>query len=73
MRYALMLLAFAAPVLGGCVSDGEQVLPRSATTFMTPDNTGTFMAADRSTGIMIMPGDTTSQVQLRYLTAANGR
>jgi hypothetical protein len=64
MRYSLLLLPMAALGLAGCVSNGAPATQRvSYITHEQPD----YMTQGDSAGLIILPGDTTTEAQLRFL------
>ena len=68
MRYSLMLLPLAGLGLVGCaVGDGPSSR-RTSTTYMTPERSATYMTPAQSATLTTMPGDSTTVVQLRYLS-----
>jgi len=67
MRYSL-LLPLAILTLGGCVSGGEHSAQSSSITYATPDGTGAYLTPEQSNGLIILPGDSTSLAELRFLS-----
>jgi len=68
MRYSLLLLPLAAFGMAGCVGVGSPSPQRTSTTDMTPARSDTYMTPEQSAKLIILPGDTTTPVQLRYLS-----
>ena len=68
MRYSLLLLPLAAFGLAGCVGVGAPSPQRTSTTDMTPARSATYMTSEQSAKLIILPSDTTTPVQLRYLS-----
>ena len=66
MRYSLMLLALTVLGLAGCVAAGAPF--PTYTNYMTPGRAATFMTPEQSAMLMTMPGDSTTIVQMRYLS-----
>jgi hypothetical protein len=71
MRFSLMLLPFAGPGLVGCAVGGTPTPQRTSTNYMTPGRTATYMTPEQSAALMTMPGDSTTVVQMRYLSATS--
>jgi outer membrane lipoprotein SlyB len=69
MRYSLLLLSLAAVGLNGCVAGGSPSSQQSLVTSSTDVQTVTYMSPERSATLIILPGDTTTPVQLRFLSA----
>ena len=67
MRYSLLLLPMAVLGVSGCISVGAPAPQRIAATSTTPEQAGYMTQAD-SAGLIVLPGDTTTEVQLRFLS-----
>jgi len=68
MRYSLLLLPLAAFGMAGCAGVVSPSPHRASTTDTTPARSDTFMTPKQSAQLIILPGDTTTPVQLRYLS-----
>jgi hypothetical protein len=68
MRYSLFLLPLAAFGLAGCVGVGSPSPQRASFTDVTPTRTARYMTPEQSSTLIILPGDATTPVQLRYLS-----
>jgi hypothetical protein len=66
MRYASLLLAVLA--LAGCESGLTS--PQTSTTMTTASTTAGYMSPEQSSKLIVLPGDTTTLTQLRYLSAS---
>jgi hypothetical protein len=63
--HALFILILGLP---GCAVGDVQ---RPSANYMTPGRTATYMAPEQSATLMTMPGDTTTLVQMRYLSTTS--
>jgi hypothetical protein len=68
MRFFLMLLPLAGLGLVGCAVTGAPAPPRTSANYMTPRRIATYMTPGQSARLMTMPGDSTTVVQMRYLS-----
>ena len=68
MRYSLLLRPLAAFGLAGCVGVGAPSPQRTSTTDITPARSAIYMTSEQSAKLIMLPGDTTTPVQLRYLS-----
>jgi hypothetical protein len=68
MRFALIVLPLAGLVLAGCVSGGAPSSQRISTTLITPERSADYMTPGQSETLVTMPGDSTTAVQMRYLS-----
>jgi hypothetical protein len=69
MRYSLFLLPLAVVGLSGCVAGGAPASRETLATNSTQLQTVTYMTPEHSATLMILPGDTTTMAQLRFLSA----
>ena len=68
MRYFLFLLPLAVVGLSGCVSGGAPSSQETVATDSTHEQTVTNMTPEHSAKFIILPGDTTTAAQLRFLS-----
>ena len=68
MRYSLLLLPVAVVGLSGCVGGGAPSSQQSLDTTSTDVRTVTYMTPEHSATLIILPGDTTTVAQLRFLS-----
>ena len=68
MRFSLILLPLAGLGLVGCAVGGTPAPPRTSANYMTPGHAATYMTPEQSATLMRMPGDSTTVVQIRYLS-----
>jgi len=68
MRYSLFLLPLVAFGMAGCVGVVSPSPHRTSTIDMTPARSDTYMTPEQAAQLTILPGDTTTPVQLRYLS-----
>jgi len=68
MHYALMPAALAMLALTGCAGVDAPSPQRTAAVNTTPGRVATYMTPEQSSRLIILPGDTTTPVQLRYLS-----
>jgi hypothetical protein len=71
MRYSLLMLPLAVLGLAGCVADGAPSQRQTSTTHVTPERSAAYMTSEQSATLIIMPGDSTTVAQKRYLLAAS--
>jgi hypothetical protein len=68
MRYFLLMLPIAALGLTACTG-GDAAAPRTtSTSYETFISSGTYMTAEQSSRLIMLPGDSTSLAQMRYLS-----
>jgi hypothetical protein len=67
MRYSLLLLPLAVVGLTGCVAGGAPS-QQTLVTNSTDEQTVTYMTPEHSATLIILPGDTTTVAQLRFLS-----
>lgn len=68
MRYFLFLLPLAVVGLSGCVSGGAPGSQETFATNSTHVQTFTYMTPEHSATLIMLPGDTTTVAQLRFLS-----
>ena len=68
MRYSLFLGCLFATGLSACAPAGTSVSRYSTTTRV---DTASYLTPRQSSDLIVLPGDTTTPVQLRFLTAAS--
>jgi hypothetical protein len=68
MRYSLFLLPLAIVGLSGCVSGGAPSSQETLAANSTHLQTVTYMTPEHSATLIILPGDTTTVAQLRFLS-----
>jgi len=72
MRHFLFALPFAVLGLAGCAG-GNATSPRSASaSYANPERSSAYMTPEQSSKLIILPGDSTTVVQVRYLSAHQG-
>jgi hypothetical protein len=70
MRYSLLLSCLVVTGLSACAPGNAPVSRYSATTQTTTRvNTASYLTPEQSSGLIVLPGDTTTPVQLRFLAA----
>jgi hypothetical protein len=69
MRYSLLLSCLVVTGLGACAPADAPVSRYSTTTQTTRVSTATYLTPEQSSGLIVLPGDTTTPVQLRFLAA----
>jgi hypothetical protein len=70
MRYSLLLSCLIAAGLSACAPGDAPVSRYSTTTRTTRVNTAGYLTPEQSSGLIVLPGDTTTPVQLRFLATA---
>lgn len=70
MRYSLLLSCLVATGLSACAPGDAPVSRFSTVTQTTRVDTASYLTPEQSSGLIVLPGDTTTPVQLRFLTAA---
>jgi hypothetical protein len=70
MRYSLLLLPVVVVGLSGCGSDGRLTAQQTPTTGTSYVTTARDLTPEQSEPLVILPGDTTTPVQLRALAEA---
>ena len=71
MRFSLILLPLAGLGLVGCAVGGASSAQRTSTASMTPERSAAYMTPEHSAAFMTMPGDSTTVVQMRYLSTTS--
>jgi len=70
MRYSLLLSCLVATGLSACAPGNAPASRVSATTQTTTRvNTASYLTPEQSSGLIVLPGDTTTPVQLRFLAS----
>jgi hypothetical protein len=69
MHFFRMLLPLAGLGLFGCAVGGAPSEKQTTTNYITPGRAATYMTPEQSATLMTMPGDSTTAVQMRYLSA----
>jgi hypothetical protein len=69
MRYSLLMVPLVAVGLAAC--SGGSSSTQSTTDFTTREHASRYMTPEESNKLIILPGDATTAVQLRELSAAN--
>jgi hypothetical protein len=69
MRHPLLLLPLATLALAGCV--GAPAPQRVSTNYMTPERSVTYMTPEQSATLFVLPGDTTTPAQMRFLSTTS--
>jgi hypothetical protein len=68
MRYSLLLLPLSVVGLSGCVGGEAPSSQQSLKTTSTDVQTVAYMTSEHSATLIILPGDTTTVAQLRFLS-----
>jgi hypothetical protein len=68
MRYSLFLVPLVAICLSACASGGTPVAQHTATTQTTSVNTASYLTPEQSSGLIILPDDTITRAQSRFLS-----
>ena len=71
MRYSPLLIPLVVIGLSGCASDGVPASRQTMTTQTTRVTSTNYLTPEQSSGLIILPGDTTSPAQLRFLSASH--
>jgi hypothetical protein len=68
MRYSLLLVPLALIGVSGCASDEMAVSRQTTTTQATHVSSMGYLTPEQSSGLIILPGDTITPAQLRFLS-----
>jgi hypothetical protein len=68
MRFVLMFVAFAGIGLSGCGPGGDSSHRLMPNTFVTSQRSAGYMTPEQSAALITMPGDSTTAVQMQYLS-----
>jgi hypothetical protein len=71
MRDSLLLLPMAVLGLAGCASGGAPSHQRTPVAAMTPELSATYMTPEQSATLILLPGDTTTLAQMRFLATTS--
>jgi hypothetical protein len=70
MRYSLLLIPLAFIGLSGCASGGVPASQQTMTTQTIRVSAAGYLTLEQSSDLIVLPGDTTTSVQLRFLSAS---
>jgi hypothetical protein len=68
MRCSLLLVPLALIGVSGCASDEVSVSGQTTTTHTTHLSSAGYLTPEQSSGLIILPGDTITPAQLRFLS-----
>lgn len=71
MRTSLLLAPLAIIALSACASGGAPVSQQTTTTQTTYVNSANYLSAEQSSHLIMLPGDTTTPAQLRFLAQSH--
>src|SRR5580658_6570386 len=71
MRYSPLLIPLVVIGLSGCASGGVPASRQTMTTQTTRVTAADYLTPEQSSGLIILPGDTTTPAQLRFLSASH--
>jgi len=68
MRYFQLLLPVVVG-LAGCAADNATTAQRTSVAYVTSDRSDAYMTPEQSSALIMLPGDETTVVQMRYLAS----